>query len=534
MFDYLKELMLREYFCGEITIGRFIEDKKPLFTVLGHIFLLNEDEIDRLFTIVQSQEVKEILSLQDYHEYRRINQYFKAAETKHKTNKEVEEIIDLKGNSIALSMKYEMLNKHQFTSISALENFTQAAESGIIPAMHLFGILLIEGIAFNKDVNRGKRLIHKAANWNSEEGLLASIYYDEKNRLKYLYCLRERLSRLGYSNVFNKIEKVYGNNKGEVSKEFLILELAFGKKIVERKIYDRSYARLLYSHMLSNPEKKNLLLNQNKEIYIYASALPLNLSKDFCEYNLEGLDLLLSSRVEDKKKISLALSDIDKRTTLTYRPLCFVSNSNYLLKTYASCLSKCLKNAHIERIEVSDLSGYDLDSSNNNIFIRNCDEDESNVYFLFLRGLISNDLFNIIDNFLLTTHRQKFRLNHPGITLDLSTILPICFCNKEHAKKIQDVCNVIEIADPSSQEKLELIKSIIEHKRLLYKIDKISIDDEVSKELIKFNIDNIETLLDKAISQHRENTLILTEDLMRTYIKEANNRHTSFGFGGIN
>ena len=534
MLDYLKELMLREYFISNATIGKLLDDKKAYFRHLGHIFLLTEDEINNLYELTLNEEIEDIVSIRDYRQYQRIKQYFAIEEIDHHYNDEVEELISLKGNSIEEVLRYEMLKNGQNSRLITLENVTRAAESGAIPAINLFSILLLEGLIYSKDTRRGLNMVHMSADWNSEEGLLIALYYDEENHSKYLYRLHERFLSSGHKDAFLRVKEKYGDHECKGEKEFMFLEQAFRQRILKRNVYDKAYARLLYSDMLNNPDKKNILLNYNERLFLEASNLPLNLNMDFCKCDLKALDFILPNRVDEKKKITIGLSDIERRITPSYRPLCFVSESNYLLEEYAQMICASLSEAHIERIEVSDLASYDLEPSINNIFIRNCDEDAPNAYLIFLRDRISDDIFNLVDNFLLTSHRNKFHLNTLGITLDLSMILPICFASKEHAKKLKDLCTIIEIATPSKKEKSKLIDNILNNKSAIYRINHISIEENAKKRLLDYLIDDIAHILDLAISEHRDETLKIDEALLEPYFKNARIKHETFGFGGIN
>ncbi len=532
MFDYLTELMLREYFCAEVTVGRFIRDKKALFAILGRIFLMTKEETEDLFALTRCDAVTGIVSVRDYNQYRRMKQYFEMNGYDRNADAVIDELIDLKGSSLTVTMSYKILHDAQDIRSIACGNLTCAAENGIILALHLLGILQSEGFAFGKNAPRGLSMIRKAADWNSEEGLLAALYYDEKNRSKYLCRLYERLLSTGHSDSIAKVEEMYGAHGTKGRKEFRLLEKAISQGILKRNTYAKTYARILYSEILGEKDKEILMLTPNKELFAEASALPLKLSSSFCECDMTALASMTPKRTEEQRKVALQLSNIDLRSISTYRPLCFVSDSKYILETYAAMVAKCLGDAHVERIEASDLADYDLEPTQNNIFIRNCDEDCSNAYFLFVRGDVSDKVFDTAKNFLQSAKRSKFRLNRPSVTLDLSMILPICFCDKEHAKQLRSHCDIIRIADYTEEEKKELVGDIVLGKSSLYGVRQITVQESVCGKLAEYSEDDIERILDSAVREHRGDTIHLTDELMQPYFKGMSLRHGAYGFGG--
>ena len=101
MFDHLTETMLKSYYIAENTVGRFNPDKRALFFVYADIFLLDKEEAERLFALSQTQEVLEIQSEQEYHQYLRMKQYLSMNARSHREDSELDEIIDLKGTAFA-------------------------------------------------------------------------------------------------------------------------------------------------------------------------------------------------------------------------------------------------------------------------------------------------------------------------------------------------------------------------------------------------------------------------------------------------
>ena len=202
-----------------------------------------------------------------------------------------------------------------------------------------------------------------------------------------------------------------------------------------------------------------------------------------------------------------------------------------MLGYYADLIPRCFRGCHVERIEVSDLSECDFEPTKNNIFVRSCDEDSFNIYLLFFRGEVGDREFDLARNFLQSDKRSKFRLNHPGITLDLSAVLPICLADGENAKKLRPYCDVIRISEPAEEEKQSFLRRILAEKASVYGISSLTAEEKLAEKLTRYPVDEIETICDTAIREHRMQTLTLTEETVRPYMKSAGAKR-AYGFGG--
>ena len=532
MFEYLIEKMLKEYFTVDAIIGSFISDKAKLFECLGQIFLVPEADLDKLFPLVEQGEVKVIKSESDYHQHCRARQYFAMGGYERAVDNSVEALIDLKGAAIK---EVKNLGLHpEFTALKSIacSLWTNAAESGNVLAMHTLGILLYEGIVFAKDAVRGAEYIKKAANWNNEEGLLASLCYDRTNQPKNLVRLREKLSLASHLDSYERVKLAYGATVEKLPKEFSLLEKAFNKGTLKRETYEKGYARILYSEIINAKDKESILFTPNKDLFSHAADLPLKLGMDKPDAcNAEAIQSLLPLRASETKKVLTSLSNLDLRGRTGFRPLCLVSDSNYMLESYATAISEYLGDVHTERIEVADLTEYELEPSKSNVFVHGCDEDEFNAYFMFFRGNIHEKVFDIAKSFLQGAKRTKFKLYRPDITLNLGAILPVCFCDRENAHLLRPYCDIVDIANTTVEEKSKIVRDILSEKGKEYGVD-VAIEDSVCDKILSCSEDEIESILDKAIREHRAQSLNLTVDIMQPYFNGRYSNKGAYGFGG--
>ncbi len=532
MFDHLTETMLKSYYIAENTVGRFCADKRPLFFAYANIFLLPQEEAERIFALSQAREVAAIQSEREYHQYLRMKQYLSMNGRPHEGDPETDGIIDLKGTAFTAALNLHLLYDAKDVRSVACENLTLAAENGTVLALNALGVLQTEGIVFHKDGAEGLKKILCAAEWNSEEGLFAALYYDPENREKYLECLHSCLIRNGHAEVFEKVREKYGSYGKGRHREYRLLEKAFRQGIIKRDVYNKSYARLVYSGILGERDKEALLLTPNKDLFAEASSLPLKLGRGKAEFHADALDGVRPDRPEEHDHVLCALGNTDLRTLAGYRPLCFVSDSEYMLGYYAALLENCFEASHVERIDVSDLVDYDFEPTKNNIFVRSCDEDAFNIYLLTFRGEIANRAFDMAKNFLQSSKRGKYRLNHPGVALDLSSVLPVCFCDRENAKNLKPYCDMIRIAELTAREKRLFTERIVREKGSVYGVKELTVQEGLSEALSAYGIDEIDRAVDAAVRAHRTEKLLLTESLVRPYIGSIGTKKKAFGFGG--
>lgn len=536
MFDYLTEKMLKEFFTVNAIIGGYAEDKKAIFDCLGRVFLVPEDDCKALFPLVMHSDVLSVETESDYHQYRRARQYFALRGYEKGQNSTVSALIELKGAAIKEVKGYCLHYDSAASKAVACGLWTNAAESGNVLALHTLGILLSEGVEFAKDEAKGWEYVKRAANWNSEEGLMAALCYGKSSRGKNLVRLREKLSLLSRNNCFEMVERAYGKSRERLPKEFMLLEKAFNQGTLKRDVYEKGYARILYSKIIGMKDKESILFTPNKELFSYAADLPLKLGTDKPgDCCAQAIESLWPARKNETGRVLYSLNNLDLRNVTGFRPLCLVSDSNYLLERYARAITEYLGNVHTERIEVADLTDYELEPAKSNIFVRGCYEDEFNAYFMFFRGDIHERVFEIAASFLQSAKRSNFRLYHPFLILNLGAVLPVCFCSKKHENDLSQYCDIVKIAPTSAEEKAAIVNSILSEKCNMYCVEAVTMQDGVRKKMITYSEDEIESIIETVIREHRYNSLHITEEIMRPYFNARDVKKGAYGFnvGGI-
>lgn len=531
MFDHLTESMLKCYYLAENTVGRFSEDKRKLFFAYAEIFLIPSGEAERLFALSEREEVREIVSENEYHRYLRMKQY-RRMNGRECVHTELDDMIELKGTAYKIAMADHLMADAQEVRSVACERLTDAAENGLVHGLYTLGILRAEGVVFERDAESGLRNIRCAAEWDSEAGLFAALHYDRERKGEYLPCLRACLARAGHAEVFRRAEEVYGSCKESKNRgPARLLEKVFRQGIVKRDVYNKAYARFIYSGLLDERDKESLLLTPNKELFAEACALPLKLGRIAADFSADAWKAIRFDHADENGRVEFALGNADLCYRSSYRPLCLVTESRIMREACRDALAAGFGGAHTEYIEVGELTEYDFEPTKNNVFVRGCDEDAFNVYLISFVGNISERAFDTAKNFLQSGRREKFRLSRPGVTLDLSPVLPIVFCDRENAKRLKPFCDVIRIGAFSPKEKQQFTERTVRETGEDYGI-RVTAAEGLWGQISAYGIDEIGEAIDAAVRSHRGEELVLTGELVLPYLKNLGARRNGYGFGG--
>lgn len=530
MLDILTETFLSEYFKYGCVAVKLI-DKKTLFDKLYDMFLLPQDFKEKLFKSTQSDVVQDVKTQSDYKQFLRIDKYTELTGLSKVCAHSQNEMLKIKGNAI---MEASLINLTPPDSITGVANYkliADAANAGKLTAMRILGYLQCEGVFFTKDVNAGCKQITKAAQWNSLEGILMALYYDEANRENNINRLYTLTHNTPFEVALKLAESKYKIKATKVLPENKLLAKAFGVGVLKTEIYSAQYARFLFSKVLREKDKEQLLFTPNNEVLSETADLPLKLSQMDINCNLAEFKKFPLRRDAEKKRVLQFAQNADLRTCAHFRPLCICAESKFMRNLYAEAVEGLFYNAVSQRIDVADLTNYDLEPSKNNIFVRTCNEDASNVYLLSFCGDVSDEAYDTAKNFLQSDKRSALRLNRPSVMLNMGAVLPVCFADRANSQKLKQYCDVVNVAAVSSSEKQKLVAYILERKQRQYGISSVKVDERAENELLAFSVDKIDEALDQIARTHRRcGDVLITSALIK---EVAGISHAeSYGFGG--
>lgn len=536
MLDILSEMVLYEYFIYQSIIGHNDYEKKKLFSFLCDIFCVDEVNLRCLYEVAESENIKDISTADDYKRYQRIKQFILIDNDKKYYSDIEDAIIGIKGKAILTVSKFGMCAESEWTQAFTAQTVIDNAERGNIIALRVCGVLKSEGIFLKRDKKGGKQLIDNAMLWADIPSCLAMLKYSLSDRKRILSILNSAVENTPYEFIMDTVAKKYGfNDKKEYDETTLFIKKAFYSDTLTRETFDNIYARIIKSEVISLEDKKKLVLSCEKQIISEACNLPLCLQYGEIKIYKSAFDKLILQRENEKEDILSYLYCNDLRNTKTYRPLCICSSSEYTLNIYELAIKKALMSANIERIEISELKRADLEATKNNVFIRGIDEQKANVFIMSFKGDIYDDDFRFAKSFLRNENRSRFRLHYPSLSIDLSSVLPICVCDKENAKRLKDVVDIIEIQPIKKEEIVCVIKDVLSKKIANYSMKgKITFSDEVIESLTTLPIEKAETMIDKIIylNRNKDNVINLNNENIKPFLTKDVSEEKVFGFRG--
>ena len=535
MLDVKTESFLFDFFLYNTVLGDYT-DRQKVFNCLVGLWDLKKNEAKKLFLISESENVRDISTENQYMRYRRIKQYNELIGSKGVCTGTEEEnaMIAIKGDAIKIMTQYAMQSTSETTQAVMYKTLLRNAQSGNIIALRILGILQCEGVIGKKDLKAGLENLDKAARWGDITSILAVLKYQSHDRKRALEMLKSSTKDSIYEYLLDVAEDKYGVKASNFNEEILLLRKAFDAKKAKADIYNAMYARLVFSPVISIKDKEKILFSERKDLLSEACDLPLHLIEDSISINHSTFDKIKIQRKEELENIKTSLENSDLRTTNSYHPLCLCSDSSYVLDEYISAMVNALEGANIERYDVSDLREYDFEPTKNNVFLRSLSEKKPNVLLLVYKGEISERAIDLTKSIIRTSMRAKFRLTQPTVTMNLSSVLPICICDKHNAKSLQGIVEMIHLAPLNTSEKDVLLRDIVVDKARNYNMQVTSIEENALKTLECLSMENAEKLLDRVMREKRTSVreLNLTSELIKPYIKKMGYGTNNYGFGG--
>ena len=528
------ELFMSEYFLFQAVLGKYCEDREQLFRALCKIFLIPESEADKLYCLAENEMARAITTDKDFMQYQRMQKYSKLIGSESYANAEWAEVASIKGNAIHVAQTHNLIPEADATRNIIYNCLSSSATSGTVSAIRIMGILQCEGIFLKKNRKEGVKMLAKAADWNDSVSTLAILRYCKDTREFNMARLKQEVANTPFEELYDVASKRYGEAGILQIEEVNLLNKSFNSGVLKRDVYDPKYARILNSHALYIKDKEKAVFTPNKDQLCVISDLPLKLSGErTVGVNLSGLERSALKRDAEIEAIARLVKNSDLRELPTYRPLCLVCEDRYVLNMYAKAIGEKDENTHVEVIDVCELEDYDFEPSPNNVFVRSIDEDRDNRFMLFFCGEISERKIDAVKSILQSTRRAKFHLHSPNVTLNLSAVLPICFCDEQNAKWLKSCCDEIRVCEVNADEQHVAVNDILTDKQKLYGVGALELSDDAFEALRGYGIDTAEKLIDFAVRAHRERGAQIT--LLREMIQEyaATDSNHTIGFGGV-
>lgn len=533
MLNSSVELFLTNYFYIAALVGNFLGNGEKLFYRLTKIFFVPREDAEKLYKIADSREVRQISTLHSFNQRNRLLEYYELFGKSSQIAPEYDEVIRIKGNAL-VSLKGTPLEVKGNAPRQVIYNtLLTAANAGSVSALFACGLLQCEGVFFDRNFKAGLKKLNHAADWLDIVSLLTLIEYDEGSRSFNLARLEVATYNTPYERLAQDVAHNYviPNYFGDLSASILLIK-AFSSDTLKREQYDAKVSRILTSNVLGYGAKERLVYTGKKDLFTTVGNLPLKLGRsNFADMAGSCRLELPFNRLSEKDEIDGWLSRYAS-SGADIRPLCISCESEYMQGLYANAFADSLSGAHIARIDIAALTGYDLEPSPGNVFVRNIDEDKFNIFMLSARGELNEQALSVVINFARGSARRQFHISTLGVALDLSGIMIICFCDKRNAGAFKQHFQIMELKELSAEERKESFDKIINARANAYGLASATICDEAYLSMRECSIDQAEKVLDAAIRLNSANhkDISITVDMVTPHLK--NTHKNAIGFGG--
>ena len=307
MHEYLLEPFLTQYFLLESICENYMTEKelKKMFFDLANIFCLSD--VNLLTEYYNETKLEHFASVKSVSSYERLCRSIEFSQNAgHSVMLTERDKMLLAQKRAAMNIKAKLFTQDKnvtkdLISSSLLTNAT----NGSIDAMAVLSYLEYNGICMCKDTESAIKRNRLCAKWNNLFGNLMGIAYDKDKEL-YYEILHTVFRNANQRKVYDYICK-YNNHKPSVEKNRVanLIENAFALGIIKREKYDRMFAKVAFSKVVSIEDKEKLLLNKQADAIGSMSDIPFDMSVNKrITVNKKCTDNLPIKREQEIKKIS--------------------------------------------------------------------------------------------------------------------------------------------------------------------------------------------------------------------------------------
>lgn len=395
----------------------------------------------------------------------------------------------------------------------------EEANRGSVRALCAAGYMMCRGYMFPKDAEKGVAYLRRAAEWNDRRSLVLLLSCDAARRQEYLARLEFLCA--GDEETLKQIQNKCGKAERSAPPECAMLERLLGsKKSLRREVCSQAQARVISSSVIGVKDKERLLLACDEEAP-QTGALPLALKGEAPRCNAAVLAECPALDEKARRAAAKALGDA------AGKPLCFSCDSPVQTEMISGAIEKAFASAHVQKIEAGMCEAFEFEPSANNVFVRDCDEDRANVFIVSIDSETNERIAAQVKDFLREGKRRSFRLLSPNVSLDLSSVFPVCFCDGESEELLHSVCEIVRVKPLCAEDKPAFIKALWEEKSQ----NKVQLAPEVSAKLLEYGADDIAALIEKAaaLSRGRKGQIRVRDLPWENHETGAR----KYGFGGM-
>lgn len=527
MLGALEELFLSEFFLNKAILRNHVDDN-VLFSILADTYFIDSNVAQELKILLQMEEVVGVETEKDYMLYQREKKFLG---DQINYDYRIDEIISIKENAIMTATEYALNYDIELTRISIFNLLTSVVNAGKIPALRLFGFYQCAGILVNQDTYAGIKTLKQCAKWGDIQSILLLIKYDTKEREINIGRLKFWVKGSPYIGFIDIVARAFGNCIIDSLENEKLMKKVFNTGIAQKDTFNSQIARIVYGGSIPLKDKSKIIFSGNKELMSQAGDLPLNM-KNYNDSIIDlNFDALAVKRESEIQHLKHNIQDAFIHDDDNYKPLCICSDNKYFLNLYKGLFKGLGKEFNVAEFNVSELMPFDLEPTTSNIFFRKINEKKFNIFLLTFTGETDIETGNIAKTFLKANVRRNFRMMNPSVTIDISGILPICFCDFNNLKYFENLCDIVEVKDMDESEIPNICLDITNRVMSIYKCKIMNVNF-----LYKYFVSKSPDLINDVVYDIVKNSkglkeIALTEENVIDIIK-SKQKHSRYGFGG--
>lgn len=538
---YLMEPLLTQFFLIDAVCQGFIDPAKreETFCELARVFgVPMNDETRAYFAAAVSPQFHTITDNASYERLCRTIEFARHS------GQEVEltamDRVILAQKREALTIKEELFGKSKTLTVDLIaDTLLTKSMNGNVDAMVTLAYMECHGLCLRQDAENAVKRIRLCAKWNHLFGNLMGIAYDKRRRAAYYNTLYTVLRSSHQREVFEYLCRVGGYKKPcEKQTVARIIDRAFGLGIIRRDVYDPLFAKVAFSPLISDEDKKKMLLSKKQDAIPSLSDIPFDVERD-TPFTFDGakLDKMPLCRTEETEQVLCGLYPAVSNRPELYRPLLLSGNDQYVSSMYATAVKAGFA-AHNPVIEVDagNLTLQDFVGAKEHFILRGLSETGcSHTVFLVkhceeLGEREQEELVKLLDY----EYRRRFNLVEPTVSLDLSDVLVVLFAAKTtpSVRRLAQECEVVRTAPISEAEKRTVIDRTFRTRACSFGMEAVTLEEEGATYLATFNTEQIARIIDGALKKTAyANETVVTAATLRTVSDRQNISGSSRPFG---
>ena len=505
--EYLLEPFLAQYYLLDAVCGTFMDEKaqRKMFHELAGIFCIaDSDELRDYFYDSGLDHFREI---QDLGAYERLCRTIEFAQ---KSGQNIEltdrDRLILAQKREAMSIKSELFRQvRNLTRETVYTTLLNMATNGSVDAMVTLSYMEYHGICVCKDIDGALRRMRACAKWNNLFGNLMCIAYDKENKQAYYDRLYTILRGASRKQVFDHIcKETAAKRTAQKNQIAQIIESAFGLGIIKRSTFDRVFAKIAFSEMISVEDKEKILLNKQKDAIFSLSEIPFDVKwEDTLEFDESCVSELPLRREAELRKILRNITVAKKCPVEACSPLLIVASDDYVSDMYCKMLKKGFDTSRVVEIDAGTLTAQDFVGGKENVFLRGLSDTKKKrtVFMLTHCEEMEEEQLDELVKMLDCEYRRKFKLFQPPVSLDLSGLVFVLLASGRSREivRLAENCDTVWADRIDIAEKASVVDSLFRARSISFGCPTLKIEKGCTEFLSRFDPEKVRLIVDSAL-----------------------------------